>query len=85
MSHENVIRLASKMYEARESVRFLLGDKFKERMAVGIENLKTIAAEHNITVLEAAQRCAKMYADQYNGTAAMLVIAAAVEHAEPSP
>lgn len=84
MSHENVIRLASKMYEARDSVRFLLGDKFKERMAVGIENLKMIAAEHNISVLEAAHRCAKMYSDQYNGTAAMLVIAAAVEHAEPS-
>jgi hypothetical protein len=84
MTNESAIRLAAKMYEARDSVRFLLGNKFKERMAEGIEGLKTIAAEHNITVLEAAQRCAKMCADQYNGTAAMMVIAAAVEHAEPS-
>jgi hypothetical protein len=84
MISEKTIRLASKMYEAREAARFLLGDKFKERMAEGIEGLRAIAADHNITVLEAAQRCAKMYVDQDRGTAAMLVIAAAVEHAEPS-
>ena len=84
MSIEKTIRLAAKMYETREVARALLGDKFKERMATGIELLKDLAAEHNITVLEAAKRSAEMYAGQHNGMAAIMVIAAAVEHSEPS-
>ncbi len=84
MSDEKAIRLAAKMYEAREAARTLLGDKFKERMAEGIKALEALAAEHKITVLEAARRSAEMYTDQYNGMAALMIIAAAVEHAEPS-
>lgn len=84
MSDEKTICLAAKMYAARDAARSLLGEKFKERMADGIKALEQLADEHQITVLEAAQRSAKMYADQYNGMAAIMVIAAAVEHAEPS-
>jgi hypothetical protein len=84
VNSEKAIKLAAKMYEARDAVRILLGDRFKERMATGIENLEALAAAHNTTVMAAAQRSAKMYADEHNGMAALMIIAAAVEHAEPS-
>ncbi len=80
----NKIQMAAKMCDARDSIRLLLGDKFKERMAQGISILKSIAEEHHITVEQAAIRSAKMYADEYNGMAAMMVLAAWVESVEPS-
>jgi hypothetical protein len=80
----NKIQMAAKMYDARDTARVLLGDKFKERMAQGISILKALAEEHHITIEQAAIRSAKMYTDQYNGMAAMMVLAALVESVEPS-
>ena len=80
----NKIQMAAKMYDARDTARVLLGDKFKERMAEGISILKSIAEEHHITVEQAALRSAKMYADEHNHAAAMMVLAAWVESVEPS-
>ncbi len=80
----NKIQMAAKMYDAHDTAKVLLGDKFKERMAEGISILKSIAEEHHITIDQAAIRSAKMYTDEYNHAAAMMVLAAWVESVEPS-
>mgnify|MGYP001599708357 FL=1 len=82
---ERTIKLAARLYEARDTAKTLLGDRFKEKMAVGIQNLEALAKEHNITVLEAAMRTAKVFNAEYNGRGALLVMAAAVEQMEPTP
>lgn len=81
---EKTIKLAARLYEARDTARTLLGDGYKEKMAQGIRNLEALAVEHNITVLEAAMRTAKVFNADYNGMGALLVMAAAVERMEPT-
>jgi hypothetical protein len=82
---EQTITTAAKMYEARQAVRTLFGDRYKEQIGKWIELLEGIAKDDGITVMQAAIKCAKAATDQYDGRTAVMVIAAATEHAEPTP
>jgi hypothetical protein len=81
---ETQIRIAAKLYEARDAVRTLLGDKYHEKMKIGMDALQTLCDEEGISPLVAATRTANMFDREGRGAAALLVLAAAVEMLEPS-
>jgi hypothetical protein len=82
MNSENAIKLAAKMYEARDAAKILFGAEYDTRMAAPMSMLKQTAEENNISVLDAAQKIARIQLDRYQGMGAMIVIAAAVELCE---
>ena len=66
--------------EARDSVRRLLGDKYAVRMAELGASLQRLAAARNSSVLKEAISAARAV----SGMDSLLILAAAVEHTEPS-
>lgn len=81
---EKTIRLAAKLYEARDGVRLLLGDRFADEMRKGAELLTAVSASKGETVLQTAIRLGKQYNAEDRPFASMVVVAAAVELIEPS-
>lgn len=81
---EKTVRLAAKLYEAREGVRLLLGDRFAEEMRKGGELLTALSASRGETVLQTAARLGQQYNDEDRPFASMVVVASAVELLEPS-
>lgn len=81
---EKVIRLAAKLYDARDHVKLLLGDAYAMRMRDGGKLLTGVAKSRGCGVLEVATEMARLMADEDKPFAAMAIIAAAVELLEPS-
>jgi hypothetical protein len=84
MKPETPIRIASKLYEVRDIVRTFLGDKYHEKMKIGMDALQTLCDDEGISPLVAATRTANMFDREGRSAAALLVLAAAVEILEPS-
>jgi hypothetical protein len=82
VNSEKAIKLAAKMYEARDAAKALFGAEYDTKMAAPMSMLKQTAEEQNISVMDAAKKIARGYLDQYQGMGAMIVIAAAVELCE---
>lgn len=79
---EQQVKMAAKLYEMRDTAKRLLGDVYRQRMAE-MGGLLMDAAEHNgITPLAAAIRLCK--SPNLSATDTLMVMAAAVELAEPS-
>ena len=78
---EQQVRMAAQLYQARDAVRRLLGDKYAARMAELGAGLQRLAAARNSSVLKEAINAARAV----SGIDALLILAAAVEHAEPTP
>lgn len=81
---EKTIRLAAKLYEARDGVKLLLGDRFAEEMRKGGELLTAIAKSRGETILQTAGTLGKQYNAEDRPFASMVIVAAAVELIEPS-
>lgn len=77
---EQQVRLAAQLYQARDSVRRLLGDKYAVRMAELGASLQRLATARNSSVLKEAISAARAV----SGMDSLLILAAAVEHTEPS-
>lgn len=77
---EKQVRLAAQLYQARDSVRRLLGDKYAVRMAELGASLQRLATARNSSVLKEAISAARAV----SGMDSLLILAAAVEHTEPS-
>lgn len=77
---EQQARLAAQLYQARDSVRRLLGDKYAVRMAELGASLQRLATARNSSVLKEAISAARAV----SGMDSLLILAAAVEHTEPS-
>lgn len=79
---EKQVQMAAKLYEMRDGAKSLLGDVYQVRMAE-MGKLLLDAAEHaGITPLAAAIRLSK--SPNLSVTDVLMVMAAAVELAEPS-
>lgn len=76
------VALAAKLYEARDAMRRILGDKFAARMAELGAVIKSVAAKRNQNELQAAQDI--ISAGELQGMDAVQLLAAAVELVEPS-
>lgn len=81
---ETHIRLAAKLYAARDAVKFLLGDLYAERMKQGGALLEKLAEKRSKGVLEVATVLAKEVEAEGRAFAALAILAAAVELLEPS-
>ena len=77
---EQQVRLAAQLYQARDSVRRLLGDTYAVRMAALGASLQRLATARNSSVLKDAISAARAV----RGMDSLLILAAAVEHTEPS-
>ena len=77
---EQQVRLAAQLYQARDSVRRLLGDKYALRMAELGAGLQRLATVRNSSVLKEAISAARTV----SGMDSLLILAAAVEHTERS-
>ena len=77
---EQQVRLAAQLYQARDSVRRLLDDKYAVRMAELGASLQRLATARNSSVLKEAISAARAV----SGMDSLLILAAAVEHTEPS-
>lgn len=81
MNAEEQVQMAAKLYECRRTARTLLGDRYKAKIQPIKDGLIAIAARDGVSVLSAAIAAAK----RVDGLDSILVLAAAVEIAEPSP
>jgi len=77
---EQQVRLAAQLYQARDAVRQLLDDKYTAKMAELGEALQRLADARGTTVLKKAIGAARAV----SGMDSLLILAAAVEHAEPT-
>lgn len=77
---EQQVRLAAQLYQARDAVRRLLGDKYAAKMVELGESLQRLADARGTTVLKEAIGAARAV----SGMESLLILAAAVEHAEPT-
>lgn len=76
------VAMAAKLYEARDAMRRILGDKFAARMAELGAVIKQVATKRGHNELRAAQDIIR--AGELQGMDALQVLAAAVELVEPS-
>ena len=76
----NPVQIAAKLYECRDAAKFLLGDKYHERMAAYGEIVKSTANAMECGEIKAAMTLAS----KNGGMAAMLYMASVVEMTEPS-
>lgn len=77
---EKQVRLAAQLYQARDAVRRLLGDKYAAKMAELGQPLQRLADARGTTVLKEAIGAARAV----SGVDSLMILAAAVEHAEPT-
>ena len=80
MATEKQVRMTSQLYEIRDTMRSLLGAKYKSEIEEVGKGLEAIAARQNISPLQLAIRAGKVL----NGYELFMVLAAAVELSEPS-
>lgn len=78
---ETQVRLAAQLYEARDSARRILGSRYVSIMAELGTSLETLASQRGTSVMQEAIRAGRAM----TGRDSIFVLAAAVEHAEPSP
>lgn len=79
---EKQVRMAAQLYEMRETARRLLGDAFKPRMAELGSLLTDIGKQHGKEPLAVAIALSKK--GTVSAMDSLIVMAAAVELAEPS-
>ena len=78
---EKQIRMAADLYEARDAMRAILGDKFARRMKETGDYIDRIAAARGVSQMAAGIGLAR----SRQGMDAVLVLAAVVELVEPTP
>lgn len=81
---EQAITQAAKLYQIRATVRHQLGEHFPAVMREHIDWLRRISRVSGQSVMQVAIQAAKELEAEYQHTAAAIVLAAAVEEAEPS-
>jgi hypothetical protein len=84
MTIEPKIRLAARLYETRDGVKLLLGNKYAAQMAEVGDLLKSASGKTGLGILETAGRLAQMAHKDGKDSIAVLYLAAAVELLEPS-
>lgn len=76
------VHIAAKLYELRDRAKLLLGDSYSPRMAELIAIMDATAKQNGKSILDVAIAVAEKR--RLIGIDLMMVMAAAVEHTEPS-
>lgn len=77
---EKTVKLTAKLYECRDAARTLLGASYFEHMREYAKVIDDCAVHDNCSFLSAAIRLAK----QTQAPTSVFLLAAVVEHSEPS-
>lgn len=86
MTPERQVKMAARMYEARETVRFLWGADYHAKIREAIDQLKVIQQQRgDEDLLSTCIFAAKQAAEAGETFYSMAVIAAYVEDMEPTP
>lgn len=85
MTDEKIVRLGAKLYEIRDRVRWVLGDRWPEKVAQVRAMLEVRMRLAHEDELSAAAFLARPAAENGDGMWALLILATAVEMIEPSP
>lgn len=80
---EQNIRIAEKLYECRDSARFLHGEKYKEKIQWYKDVICNAQKKWKKDVLNTVTELCKMSSVEDNGIFIMMFMAAAVELIEP--
>lgn len=81
----NAVQLAAQMYDARDAMRGLFGDRFSLKVAEYQGYIKKVAAAHKCDEMKAAMTLiAKLEQQGLGGISQALILAAYVELIEPS-
>lgn len=78
---EQMVKVAARLYECRDTAKRLLGEKYQERMREYGDAVRSVAKVKCIGELEAGKMLAEASG---GGMTALLVMAATVEIIEPS-
>lgn len=79
---EEQVRMATKLYDARDAARVLLGDRYSATIASGAQMIRAVMDKHGCGELDAALKLGKEVKD--DARALMIVLASAVEMMEPT-
>lgn len=82
---EKQVRIAARLYEARDAMRSILGDGYKAEMTRYGAAVSVCADLKKCGLIEAATAMAQAAINEHNPTAAIAILAAAVELTEPTP
>lgn len=82
MTNESQVKMAAKLYEMRDTAKRLLGDKYKDHMALNGKILQDTATRDKKTPLEIAIAVCKK--PGITAIETIFIMSAAVELAEPT-
>lgn len=81
---EQQIKMASKLYECRDTAKAFFKEQYKEKLLPYTHVLKEVMKSNNLTEISALLKISKTNHYQENGMAQMMYMAAVVELIEPS-
>lgn len=84
MSILRAASVASRLLDARDTLRRLHGPDWPTRVRPHMDLLQEIAARSGKSVLEIALRAAEVATEKHDGMGALCILAAAVEIEEPT-
>jgi phage gp36-like protein len=83
MTDERTVRMAAKLYEAREALQDLFGDAYAARMELPRKVIRAVMERHACSALEAVLRVHED--DEINEHMTIQLLAAAVDVSEGKP
>src|SRR5687768_13961213 len=79
----NPIRIAAKLYDARDAMKFLFGERYEAEVKKTIVQLRRLSQAWDLSMIQTMTRaCSEMSAKGDNGVGTGLVLAAYVEDVE---
>lgn len=84
MTDAKALRIAAKLYDIRDAMKAVLGDRFQEEIQDYQEHLTKLSLHRGASILEAALVSAEFLQKGGHGNAVPLLLAAAAELIEPS-
>lgn len=85
---EKAIRLASRLYDARDTAKRILGDGFADRMAKEQEHIRKVMEQHQCEPIPATMAIVTELQKKHpytSGSAQLMILSACVELIEPTP
>lgn len=80
----NAIQIAAKLYEARDAMKSLYGDRFREKVAGWRPIIQAAMRKHGVDEVGAILKLNEALGGRAGGITTLIIMAVAVEMVEPS-
>jgi len=84
MATEQQVKMASKLYQCRDSAKKLFREEYKEKIQWYVDVIKAWQEKHKLDVLQAVLQICNTDSIKDDGMGTMMFMAGAVEIIEPS-